>query len=76
MSGIEDCGFTIDLKIFNRWGAMIFESGSYNNDWNGTAHSSSFGNSDKVPTGTYYYIINLKNSGLKPITGYFYVGTK
>jgi len=76
VTGIEGCGFTVEVQIFNRWGAKIFESSNYQNTWNGLAHSSSVGNSDKVPTGTYYYIINLKNSGLKPFAGPIYVGTK
>ncbi|VAV84965.1 internalin, putative, partial [hydrothermal vent metagenome] len=76
VTGIESCGFTVEVQIFNRWGAKIFESSNYQNNWNGFAHSSSVGNSDKVPTGTYYYIINLKNSGLKPFAGPIYVGTK
>ena len=72
---IEQCGFVIELQIFNRWGAEIYKSNNYQNDWNGEAHGSSVGNSGKVPTGTYYYIINLKNSGLAPFTGPIYVAT-
>ncbi|MBC3847843.1 gliding motility-associated C-terminal domain-containing protein, partial [Winogradskyella echinorum] len=72
---IEQCGFVVELQIFNRWGAEIYKSSNYQNDWGGEAHGSSVGNSGKVPTGTYYYIINLKNSGLAPITGPIYVAT-
>ena len=75
ISGIEDCGFVIELQIFNRWGAEIYTNNNYQNDWNGDAHGSSVGNSGKVPTGTYYYIINLRNSGLKPFAGPIYVAT-
>jgi gliding motility-associated-like protein len=75
VTGIEDCGFVIELQIFNRWGAKIYDNSNYNNDWNGTASSASVGNSGFVPTGTYYYIITLKNSGLRPITGPIYVST-
>ncbi|WP_179352269.1 DUF6923 family protein [Winogradskyella vidalii] len=75
ITGIEDCGFVIELQIFNRWGAEIYKSNNYLNDWNGEAHSSSIGNSGKVPTGTYYYIINLRNSGLAPMAGPIYVAT-
>ena len=64
------------MQIFNRWGAMIYESKDYQNNWNAFTHGSSVGGSDKVPTGTYYYIINLKDSGLKPFAGPIYVGTK
>lgn len=73
---IKGCGFEVVLKIFNRWGALIYQSDDYQNNWNGTSSSSSIGSSDKVPNGTYFYIINLKNSGLKPITGIIYMGTK
>jgi len=75
VDAIEQCGFVIELQIFNRWGAEIYKSNNYQNDWNGNAHGSSVGNSGKVPTGTYYYIINVKNSGLKPFTGPIYVAT-
>ena len=76
VSGIEDCGFVIELQIFNRWGAQIYKSNNYQNDWNGDAYGSSVGRSGKVPTGTYYYIINLRNSGLDPFAGPIYVATK
>ena len=73
---IKDCGFIINLKIFNRWGALIYQSDNYQNNWNGTSNSSSMGISNKVPTGTYYYVITLFNSELTPILGTVYLGTK
>uniref|UniRef100_UPI00260A4D83 gliding motility-associated C-terminal domain-containing protein n=1 Tax=uncultured Psychroserpens sp. TaxID=255436 RepID=UPI00260A4D83 len=76
ITGVEDCGFTYELQIFNRWGAKIYENFNYQNDWNGTSSKASIGSSDFVPTGTYYYVINIKNSGLKPFTGPIYVSTK
>ncbi|MBE9490182.1 MAG: gliding motility-associated C-terminal domain-containing protein, partial [Bacteroidetes bacterium] len=80
ITGVEGCGFIFDVQIFNRWGAKIYESSNYQNDWSGTAHSNSIGNADKVPSGTYYYIVKLRNSSegleLKPLTGPIYVGTK
>ncbi|OBX25050.1 DUF6923 family protein [Gelidibacter algens] len=76
VTGVETCGFTVEIQIYNRWGALIYESKDYQNDWNGTASSASIGSSNFVPTGTYYYIVNLKNSGLKPFAGPIYVATK
>ncbi|WP_194507952.1 gliding motility-associated C-terminal domain-containing protein, partial [Psychroserpens luteus] len=76
ITGTEDCGFVYELQIFNRWGAKIYENFNYENDWNGTSSNASIGNSGFVPTGTYYYVLNIKNSGLRPITGPIYVSTK
>jgi len=75
ITGVEDCDFVIELQIFNRWGAEIYKSNNYQNDWNGFSHDASVGSSGKVPTGTYYYIVNLKNSGLAPFAGPIYVAT-
>jgi hypothetical protein len=74
------------VKIFNRWGALVYESNNYtlgsietsgaNGDWSGNAPNSSIGGKSKLPNGTYYYIIKLQNSGLSPLTGPIYLGTK
>ena len=73
---INGCGFTVDLKIFNRWGAIIYQSEDYQNNWNGTTSRSAIGAANQVPSGTYFYVINMKNSGLAPIAGTLYLGTK
>jgi gliding motility-associated-like protein len=74
IEGIENCGFTVEVEIFNRWGAKIYESKDYQNNWNGFAHSNSVGGSGNVPAATYYYIINLVGSVFNPFVGYLYVG--
>ncbi|WP_298346066.1 gliding motility-associated C-terminal domain-containing protein, partial [uncultured Algibacter sp.] len=97
IEGITLCGFQAHVKIFNRWGALVYESDNYKlgserdgdgfgtdsgfGKWDGTAPKSAIGNNGKLPNGTYYYIIQLRdpNSGkleLKPITGPVYLGTK
>jgi len=42
------------IIIFNQWGAKVFESFPYNNDWDGTYEG------EDLPDGTYFYI--YKNS--------------
>ncbi|MCF7559960.1 gliding motility-associated C-terminal domain-containing protein, partial [Sabulilitoribacter multivorans] len=86
IAGIDLCGFVAEVKIFNRWGALVYESNNYTlgsietsgaqGDWNGSSPKSSIGASGKLPNGTYYYIIKLQNSGLSPLTGPVYLGTR
>ena len=50
-SGVDESRFT--LKIFNRWGELIFESNSLNNPWDGTLK-----NGGSAPVGNYVWISN------------------
>ena len=45
-----------EVNVYNRYGALVFQSRGYSNAWDGTFHGS------KLPTGTYYYLINLNNN--------------
>lgn len=40
------------LKVYNRYGQVIFTSAGYKNDWDGSYQGN------KVPTGTYFYILD------------------
>ncbi len=40
-----------NVKVFNGWGNVVFESDNYQNDWDGTFHD------DPLPEGAYYYSI-------------------
>jgi len=80
VEGIDDCG-TPTLKIFNRWGNLVYQSADYDSKkgrWRGTAENggTTIGRSNKLPTGTYYYIIEIRNSNIKPLTGHVYLSTK
>lgn len=46
----------IHIKIFNRWGLLVYESKGYDVPWDGKR------NGKLVPVGTYYYIIDLGNN--------------
>ena len=54
----------------------VYQSNDYANNWKGESPSGSIGLSDKLPAGTYYYVVNLVNSGIKPIQGYILLGTE
>jgi gliding motility-associated-like protein len=50
------------VKVFNRWGNLVFESNGYQNPWDGRYDG------EALPSATYYYVIEL-NNGEKPYTG-------
>ncbi len=43
-----------ELTIFNRWGDIIYKAHPYHNDWDGRSNTG-----EKLPQGTYYYILRL-----------------
>jgi len=47
-----------DVKVYNRWGKLVFSDANYNNLWDGTS------NGNPVPEGAYYFIIKTQNAGM------------
>lgn len=60
ITGLESFG-THDIRVFNRWGKLVFSSTSYENDWDGTSDGVA------LPSAAYYYVIKTENAGT--ITG-------
>jgi gliding motility-associated-like protein len=52
------------ISVYSRYGALVYQSKGYPRSWDGTS------NGTPVPTGTYYYIIDLNEDNTKPLTGY------
>ncbi len=51
----------VALKIFNRWGDLVFESDNYDNNWAGTHDGND------LPPGPYYYV--FEEDGVEAQTG-------
>jgi gliding motility-associated-like protein len=47
-------------EIYNRWGNLVYKAGPYKNDWDGKPNVQAMG-SDRLPTGTYFYILYLND---------------
>ncbi len=60
--------------IFNRWGAKVFESDNYQNDWQGISQSPLNVGGDELPEGTYYYLITMGGDLNDGISGEVYKG--
>lgn len=58
ISSYPDC----QVRVFNRYGQVVFTSTGYATPWNGTR------NGEPLPVGTYYYVISTSHL-LKPLSG-------
>lgn len=63
------------LTIFNRWGNSVLEVEGYNNDWVGISEGRATVNkNEKLPAGTYFYVLNFGNDQLdRKLTGWVYI---
>lgn len=70
--GLEDYpGNT--LTIYNRWGYKIFEAENYKNDWDGKACQGVRLGNGLLPTGTYFFVLQLGDATIKPVKGFIYL---
>jgi hypothetical protein len=81
LEGIE-CYPENNVKIFNRWGVLVFEKDNYNNgnnDFRGISKGRlTLERKEKLATGVYFYIINYKftakeNPETLQQSGYLYI---
>ena len=71
--GITDVFEQHTIKIFNRYGTLIFEGG-YKLPWNGKANRGINHTNSLLPVSTYYYVIYLHDNFIsEPITGWVYL---
>jgi CHU_C Type IX secretion signal domain len=52
---------------------VVYEATGYANDWAGTSNVGVTVGGDKLPVGTYFYILDLGVDGKAPLTGYVYI---
>ncbi len=58
------------VKLFNRWGAEIYDAAPYGNDWDGRSTAPMTING-QLPAGTYFFILDLGNGTVE--TGDLYL---
>ncbi len=52
----------VGIKVYNRWGQLVFSNGEYNNEWGGTSMSG-----EELPDGTYYMVVGYNDDNAKLI---------
>ncbi|RZJ65902.1 MAG: T9SS type B sorting domain-containing protein [Flavobacterium sp.] len=62
------------LQVHNRYGVMVYKTRGYMNNWDGTANQNSPINEDnKLPAGTYYYVLELNDGSGANKAGWLYI---
>ncbi|NMC41216.1 MAG: T9SS type B sorting domain-containing protein [Bacteroidales bacterium] len=46
-----------EVKIYNRWGKLVYDNPDYNNLWDGTSDGN------PVPEGAYYFVVKTESAG-------------
>lgn len=56
------------LKVYNRWGLLVYKAAPYDNNWYGTSTEIN----SELAIGTYYYVLDY-GDGRKPYVGFVYL---
>jgi gliding motility-associated-like protein len=62
ITGLESYSY-YKLKVYNRWGTVVFENYNEYEPWNGKTET------EDVPSAVYYYVVSLGESGDKLLNG-------
>jgi gliding motility-associated-like protein len=58
------------LKIFNRWGNLVYQKDGYLNEFEGYANVQMQQGNQKLPAGTYYVILDYGDGKTEVYNGY------
>ncbi|GLB49941.1 T9SS type B sorting domain-containing protein [Neptunitalea lumnitzerae] len=61
-----------ELKIYNRYGTLVYEGNENTTPWDGIANCNTM-IGEKAPTGTYFYILKLEDELYNLYTGWVYL---
>ncbi|WP_121667847.1 T9SS type B sorting domain-containing protein [Mesonia aquimarina] len=68
ISGVLENFPNFRLEIFSRYGQKVYQGNTNKDYWNGTSEAG-----NDLPTGTYYYILDLNDSTSEVIKGWVYL---
>jgi gliding motility-associated-like protein len=74
IEGLKDVFLNHKISIYNRWGKLVWTGNNNSNEWDGFANNGILIDENQVPSGTYYYVIELNDTNYtEPLTGYLYL---
>lgn len=74
IDGLKDIFLNHKISIYNRWGKLVWTGNNNSNEWDGFANNGLLIDEKQMPSGTYYYVIELNDPDYtEPLTGYLYL---
>lgn len=74
ISGLLTIFEDFELKIYNRYGTLIYAGGEELGFWNGISNKGINNTGKRLPVGTYYYVLHLNDPNFeKPLLGWVYM---
>ena len=74
IKGLRDIFLNFDLRVYNRWGVLIWQGNHDIPNWDGHATEGPVVGNSAVPDGTYYYVLHLNDPDYRePMTGFLYI---
>lgn len=74
ISGLLTIFENFDLKIYNRYGTLIYKGGEKKGFWDGISNEGINNQGKLLPVGTYYYVLHLNDPNFKkPLLGWVYM---
>jgi gliding motility-associated-like protein len=74
IEGLKDIFLNHKISIYNRWGKLVWTGDNNSNEWDGFANNGFVMKVNQIPSGTYYYVIELNDIDYsEPLTGYLYL---
>jgi gliding motility-associated-like protein len=74
IEGLKDIFLNHKISIYNRWGKLVWTGNNNSNEWDGFANNGLLLDDNQIPSGTYYYVIELNDIDYpEPLTGYLYL---
>ncbi|HET8810020.1 MAG TPA: gliding motility-associated C-terminal domain-containing protein, partial [Flavobacteriaceae bacterium] len=71
--GLYDIFPNFEITIFSRFGNIVYEGNNSIPAWDGTANHGLTGQGNPLPTGTYYYVLDLNDPEYDIIKGWVYL---
>ncbi|WP_338349814.1 gliding motility-associated C-terminal domain-containing protein [Nonlabens tegetincola] len=73
VSGLKNVYENHKISIFTRYGQKVWEGDNNSASWDGTSNVGLTSTTGLLPTGTYFYVIELNEPNTKPQAGYVYL---